>query len=233
MFIQVKGEENRLNTSFSWCLVGWLNFRCNAINKTSYCLQRTVIHSQMCINGPLCLTSIHHWRKWLPVLHHLFWWPYGSLFVVGMSPLQGMTLCLGTVPGCSAWKGIRVWFHSVCHQCESGRQLPPVEPWRSTDVVVVLSAAEAFQMPKSDAKFEVLGKWRTDTWYMLMVERKVVARGLAETSQRHNFSTASIQGSLSVRTHDWTWLCMMYGLKCLVAAVMARAFSSHGNHERL
>ena len=67
------------------------------------------------------------------------------------------------------------------------------------------------------------------TWNRLAVERNVETRGLAENSPLHSLSKAWTQGRLSVRTHvlcgDW----IIYGLKCLVAADIARASISHGS----
>ena len=87
----------------------------------------------------------------------------------------------------------------------------------------------AFLLPKSDGAFDVPARWRMDTWKRLTIERNVATLGLAENSPLHSFSTASMQGLLSVSTQTGLWLWIMYGLKCLRDAAMASASNSHGS----
>ena len=71
------------------------------------------------------------------------------------------------------------------------------------NLITMVITGWALQLAKSDGRLAEPERWRSDIWYRLAVERKVVARGLAENWPGHSFSKDWTHGLLSVSTQVW------------------------------
>ena len=222
-------------TRFSWCLDGWSSLMWRAVTSPSRTEWGTMIKSvdgdggsvRWTTNSPslaieatlrylftslmlVCFLDVHvPCLRWACVRrrsgHHGWIWAQADLVVNGRRDRQ------------------RISCTDVERTTESSMRATKLQIWHLGSL-----HSAALRLEKSKGTFMGPARCRMLTWYLLMVNKNDVTRGLPENSLRHSLSMAWTHGLLWVSKHacwvDW----MRNGLKCSTAVAMLRASTSHG-----